>query len=115
SHVCMPTCALRTLLNCSGHHRALHSFPSRRSSDLPARLYRVGIEHRQHRLRLHAEERIADTPISRDLLQELDRPAGKFPTIGGRSEEHTSELQSRENLVCRLLLEKKNDDARTSP
>src|SRR5690606_41018880 len=25
---------------------------------------------------------------------------------GGRSEEHTSELQSRENLVCRLLLEK---------
>src|SRR5690606_39501928 len=31
-------------------------------------------------------------------------------TRGGdrRSEEHTSELQSRENLVCRLLLEKKN-------
>src|SRR5690606_40865294 len=28
--------------------------------------------------------------------------------IRGRSEEHTSELQSRENLVCRLLLEKKN-------
>src|SRR5690606_41163679 len=28
-------------------------------------------------------------------------------TIAGRSEEHTSELQSRENLVCRLLLEKK--------
>src|SRR5690606_11007544 len=28
----------------------------------------------------------------------------------GRSEEHTSELQSRENLVCRLLLEKKNID-----
>src|SRR5690606_39808709 len=27
---------------------------------------------------------------------------------GTRSEEHTSELQSRENLVCRLLLEKKN-------
>src|SRR5690606_42112900 len=34
------------------------------------------------------------------------------PTVGfdhpARSEEHTSELQSRENLVCRLLLEKKN-------
>ena len=29
-------------------------------------------------------------------------------TAGARSEEHTSELQSRENLVCRLLLEKKN-------
>src|SRR5690606_41782381 len=31
-------------------------------------------------------------------------PSTNFP---GRSEEHTSELQSRENLVCRLLLEKK--------
>src|SRR5690606_41892425 len=29
-----------------------------------------------------------------------------------RSEEHTSELQSRENLVCRLLLEKKNEDTK---
>src|SRR3712207_9048648 len=29
-------------------------------------------------------------------------------TIGNRSEEHTSELQSRQYLVCRLLLEKKN-------
>src|SRR5690606_41510507 len=34
---------------------------------------------------------------------------GKLETlILNRSEEHTSELQSRENLVCRLLLEKKN-------
>src|SRR5690606_39592478 len=30
------------------------------------------------------------------------------PLAGPRSEEHTSELQSRENLVCRPLLEKKN-------
>src|SRR2546430_12060095 len=38
--------------------------------------------------------------------EEPFRPA---PTnIGGRSEEHTSELQSQSNLVCRLLLEKKN-------
>src|SRR5690606_39830963 len=29
-----------------------------------------------------------------------------FALLSGRSEEHTSELQSRENLVCRLLLEK---------
>src|SRR5438874_6285682 len=29
-------------------------------------------------------------------------------SIGSRSEEHTSELQSRRDLVCRLLLEKKN-------
>src|SRR5690606_41220127 len=32
---------------------------------------------------------------------------------GNRSEEHTSELQSRENLVCRLLLEKKKHTKRT--
>src|SRR6266511_5620703 len=32
---------------------------------------------------------------------------GARPGVRSRSEEHTSELQSRENLVCRLLLEKK--------
>src|SRR5690606_41329040 len=40
-------------------------------------------------------------------------PAGPEPLGRLRSEEHTSELQSRENLVCRLLLEKKkNEEAR---
>src|SRR5436309_7726060 len=34
--------------------------------------------------------------------------ASRCDICSGRSEEHTSELQSRENLVCRLLLEKKN-------
>src|SRR5205809_6183252 len=34
-------------------------------------------------------------------------PFGRHKRIGGRSEEHTSELQSRLHLVCRLLLEKK--------
>src|SRR5207249_5077099 len=34
-------------------------------------------------------------------------PLGAQPRRGGRSEEHTSELQSRFDLVCRLLLEKK--------
>src|SRR3989475_4706445 len=33
--------------------------------------------------------------------------APQGPAHGGRSEEHTSELQSQSNLVCRLLLEKK--------
>src|SRR5699024_12287375 len=32
------------------------------------------------------------------------------PTRAARSEEHTSELQSRFDLVCRLLLEKKNEN-----
>src|SRR5690606_39918166 len=41
-------------------------------------------------------------------------PAPRYSTQGyflveERSEEHTSELQSRENLVCRLLLEKKKE------
>src|SRR5690606_6302668 len=35
-------------------------------------------------------------------------PLRLHPDDAARSEEHTSELQSRENLVCRLLLEKKN-------
>src|SRR5690606_41339947 len=41
----------------------------------------------------------------------LDRPGSAHPPAGHlRSEEHTSELQSRENLVCRLLLEKKKTE-----
>src|SRR2546430_11399165 len=35
------------------------------------------------------------------------RPQHKAELVGVRSEEHTSELQSQSNLVCRLLLEKK--------
>src|SRR5436309_9000570 len=37
------------------------------------------------------------------------------PARSMRSEEHTSELQSRENLVCRLLLEKKNERSGPDP
>src|SRR5690606_13411967 len=40
------------------------------------------------------------TPLIFHLIDQVD-------AIADRSEEHTSELQSRENLVCRLLLEKK--------
>src|SRR3712207_8463125 len=36
-------------------------------------------------------------------------PAGASTVVHGRSEEHTSELQSRQYLVCRLLLEKKKN------
>src|SRR3712207_7878501 len=44
----------------------------------------------------------------------LVRPARRFPGGGGRSEEHTSELQSRQYLVCRLLLEKKKKNTNIS-
>src|SRR5207302_3924419 len=43
----------------------------------------------------------AKAEIDHILREEITVP------VGPRSEEHTSELQSRENLVCRLLLEKK--------
>src|SRR2546422_2124256 len=41
------------------------------------------------------------------LSSRLLRTANLFNSVGLRSEEHTSELQSRLHLVCRLLLEKK--------
>src|SRR3712207_8615910 len=60
------------------------------------------------------------------LIRFGDRPSGRFPAacgkrmmrpsefgLGTRSEEHTSELQSRQYLVCRLLLEKKHDSRNT--
>src|SRR2546422_6032757 len=39
--------------------------------------------------------------------------AGAVAVVAGRSEEHTSELQSRLHLVCRLLLEKKKKKPKT--
>src|SRR5690606_22285840 len=50
------------------------------------------------------------TPVLRSESHESDSLASDSPRreVSLRSEEHTSELQSRENLVCRLLLEKKN-------
>src|SRR5690625_5409058 len=51
----------------------------------------------------HVEERLDLCPVV----------VGNRPgEDGGRSEEHTSELQSRGHLVCRLLLEKKNNRGR---
>src|SRR5204862_3969463 len=49
----------------------------------------------------------------RDRTSRAHRRAVRSRTTAARrSEEHTSELQSRRDLVCRLLLEKKNVDAR---
>src|SRR2546427_4503098 len=41
-------------------------------------------------------------------------PVEVHPGVAGRSEEHTSELQSQSNLVCRLLLEKKKKRERNN-
>src|SRR2546427_1843471 len=50
---------------------------------------------------------LADLEIDRDAAQRVGLLATQ-PALGRqRSEEHTSELQSQSNLVCRLLLEKK--------
>src|SRR5690606_40748592 len=63
-----------------------------------------------------AQRRLADVrdvlPLDHHLaggrVDQADDAAGDRGLARSRSEEHTSELQSRENLVCRLLLEKKN-------
>src|SRR5699024_11950757 len=86
---------------CYLSHSALPSFPTRRSSDLT----------RQGRGFLPAglvEEirAVSRPPIPWDV--ELARWFDEqFAPMEKRSEEHTSELQSRFDLVCRLLLEKK--------
>src|SRR5690606_41275509 len=59
----------------------------------------VGIDEQDGTRRLKMDLLMSDRDIEDDTDQGLVRQ--------GRSEEHTSELQSRENLVCRLLLEKK--------
>src|SRR5438874_9767157 len=68
-------------------------FPTRRSSDLAR-----GGQDPEGRKRL---VRTQDGPGRQ--IQGAHRPGRRR----GRSEEHTSELQSRRDLVCRLLLEKK--------
>src|SRR5437870_8414905 len=57
--------------------------------------------------------RLATIDRELNFLQYLRKNQPPYPDDGGkppqvRSEEHTSELQSRGHLVCRLLLEKKN-------
>src|SRR2546427_3420305 len=51
--------------------------------------------------------RSTDRGISKQGEPSRPTPSRILPSSGIRSEEHTSELQSQSNLVCRLLLEKK--------
>src|SRR5437763_13484245 len=77
-------------------HLDLHSFPTRRSSDL------ILNSSCQSRLRSRA---IAD--LRGHFRSAPGRCGGLRRSAIARSEEHTSELQSPMYLVCRLLLEKK--------
>src|SRR5688572_31413070 len=55
-------------------------------------------------------------PFENGLPSERSSPVQRGPHCIRRSEEHTSELQSQSNLVCRLLLEKKkNKKTNTQP
>src|SRR5437899_5534557 len=80
-----------------GAHRDLHSFPTRRSSDLDVLL-----------------EPLAS---GREALVLGSRHGGDawWKMRQFRSEEHTSELQSLRHLVCRLLLEKKKTPTSERP
>src|SRR5690606_40603200 len=64
---------------------------------------------RRHSLRRRGHHSHARPPHRRDGHRPLAGGPQRVSHVdgGGRSEEHTSELQSREKLVCRLLLEKK--------
>src|SRR5437868_14693604 len=85
----------------SAHPPDLHSFPTRRSSDLSA-LWRPGGSDAQP-CSFHA-------PLRGPRVSFVHRHCpGRCVHQRRRSEEHTSELQSRFDLVCRLLLEKKNN------
>src|SRR5699024_12412465 len=73
--------------------RDLHSFPTRRSSDLVPSALRA----------------VTGLPAGLPHSESNGSPAASASPsrFVARSEEHTSELQSRFDLVCRLLLEKK--------
>src|SRR5207248_11543377 len=92
-------------------HRDLHSFPTRRSSDLTGST--SGSRTTSTPTRTPGRRRRPSTrwprPASRSRRSRASRaPTTPSPTCGYlRSEEHTSELQSPYDLVCRLLLEKK--------
>src|SRR5690606_41162536 len=94
----------------------LHSFPTRRSSDLYTYLPQEGHPDKNPAIS-GGDEAWTYWPMIEDFFyldpyniargnQNLSNP------YMNRSEEHTSELQSREKLVCRLLLEKKKEKTR---
>src|SRR5690606_41823638 len=100
------------ILYSSHHHLLFHSFPTRRSSDLAGLVFMKVFEFVIPSAGFSTGLPIGKCPLSlKDgkLTKEIASLAliRAVSELSCRSEEHTSELQSRENLVCRLLLEKK--------
>src|SRR5689334_24065886 len=95
-------------LSASYDHKHLHSFPTRRSSDLHCPFCMD-----QKKMGLSDFSKIPNGAPGIENRMELmyseGVEKGRFSIPGApfRSEEHTSELQSQFHLVCRLLLEKK--------
>src|SRR5699024_11568666 len=97
-------------------HRDRHSFPTRRSSDLEHKsrwaLVLIGLlggsEIEKFNLGQLMSKRIQLTGTLLTPRSDAYKAALTNEFATKRSEEHTSELQSRFELVCRLLLEKKN-------
>src|SRR5699024_12047362 len=93
------------------HHRGVRSSPTRRSSDLGSMWDPYGnVGKLPVAVVNHDRPAVLDgraLHIGKDLAEELKGN-------DSRSEEHTSELQSRFDLVCRLLLEKKTESKRAS-
>src|SRR5699024_11597120 len=108
---CCPAALTLFSLECHGDPPHLHSFPTRRSSDLAAAGVSAWIPSDSPRGGLPKWLTGSATPQN---MRIVPIPAAKsMPNhvrLECRSEEHTSELQSRFDLVCRLLLEKKKNN-----
>src|SRR5204862_3895668 len=98
---------LSLFFSCYLAHLDLHSFPTRRSSDLSRTWHGAAKANGPRRPACGWPRSICRKAGSRNAFAAASRPgkSRRFPM--SRSEEHTSELQSRRDLVCRLLLEKK--------
>src|SRR5205809_5494584 len=95
---------------------SLHSSPTRRSSDLVSLLPAADEDSLRAALkRIASIVKLDSAGIERVLARYRRTPYLPVPVLPNatfevRSEEHTSELQSRLHLVCRLLLEKKKQN-----
>src|SRR5207253_7976117 len=99
------------------HLADLHSFPTRRSSDLEDVATRRALSKTQKMRRFfQTSYAAASWSKPRKVVARVEASeqgsdtrfiVTNLPGRAKRSEEHTSELQSRGHLVCRLLLEKK--------